>query len=433
MRVGKGFGLAMAAALAVAACGGDDDDGETAGTEAPGTESPGTTAGGATSEPATTGAASETTTAGTASGTAGGGDCTLDTPLKIGYAADFSDFGGFADVPGSEAAGVQVDLLNEAGGVGGQPIEYVIKELPEDPSGAQRVAQELLDEGVNAIIAPPFTYNGVQLIETVDGQVPIISNASTDLDMADPARGAFLMSFSDPVQAAAAAEFAADGGAATAVTFSSPDDAYFTNTTAAFTEAFAEAGGEVVRDFTFGLADEDFSSQVNELAQLDPAPDVLYTAMIMPGAGVLLEQLEAAGLGDIQVIGADSFDATVVWSAGDVANDVSFTAHTFPRDDNGVQEFLDAAEAAGAEIETVSFGALASDVVKVFAAAAEQACSVDGPTLIETISNLSDLEVTTGTVTYAGTNGVPEKDVVILTVTDGEPAFTEAFQPSFVP
>ena len=362
-----------------------------------------------------------------------GGDCTLDTPLKIGYAADFSDFGGFADVPGSEAAGVQVDLLNEAGGVGGQPIEYVIKELPEDPSGAQRVAQELLDEGVNAIIAPPFTYNGVQLIETVDGQVPIISNASTDLDMADPARGAFLMSFSDPVQAAAAAEFAADGGAATAVTFSSPDDAYFTNTTAAFTEAFAEAGGEVVRDFTFGLADEDFSSQVNELAQLDPAPDVLYTAMIMPGAGVLLEQLEAAGLGDIQVIGADSFDATVVWSAGDVANDVSFTAHTFPRDDNGVQEFLDAAEAAGADIETVSFGALASDVVKVFAAAAEQACSVDGPTLIETISNLSDLEVTTGTVTYAGTNGVPEKDVVILTVTDGEPAFTEAFQPSFVP
>ena len=133
MRVGKGFGLAMAAALAVAACGGDDDDGETAGTEAPGTESPGTTAGGATSEPATTGAASETTTAGTASGTAGGGDCTLDEPLKIGYAADFSDFGGFADVPGSEAAGVQVDLLNEAGGVGGQPVEYVVKELPERP------------------------------------------------------------------------------------------------------------------------------------------------------------------------------------------------------------------------------------------------------------------------------------------------------------
>ena len=189
----------------------------------------------------------------------------------------------------------------------------------------------------------------------------------------------------------------------------------------------------MVRDFTFGLADEDFSSQVNELAQLDPAPDVLYTAMIMPGAGVLLEQLEAAGLGDIQVIGADSFDATVVWSAGDVANDVSFTAHTFPATTTACRSSSTPPRRPAPRSRRSSFGALASDVVKVFAAAAEQACSVDGPTLIETISNLSDLEVTTGTVTYAGTNGVPEKDVVILTVTDGEPAFTEAFQPSFVP
>ncbi len=241
---------------------------------------------------------------------------------------------------------MQVDLLNEAGGVGGQQVEYIVKELPTDPSGAQRAAQEMLDEGVDAIIGPPFDYNGVPLIDTVDGQVPIISNASTDLALADPARGAFLMSFSDPVQGAAAAEFAAEQGATTAVTFSSPDDPYFTNTTAAFTETFGEAGGEVVRDFTFGIADEDFSSQVNELASLDPVPEVLYTAMIMPSTGVLLEQLAAAGL-DIQVIGADSFDATVVWGAGEVADGVAFTAHTFPRPENGVAAFLEAAAEAG--------------------------------------------------------------------------------------
>ena len=51
----------------------------------------------------------------------------------------------------------------------------------------------------------------------------------------------------------------------------------------------------------------------------------------------------------------------------------------------------------------------------------------------EGFEGITDLEVTTGHVTYAGTNGVPQKDVVILTVEDGEPTFTEAFQPSFVP
>ena len=384
---------------------------------------------------ATTPPAGATTAPGEAAGTtAPGGDCVLEEPLTIGYAADFSEFGGFADVPGSEAARVQVDLLNEAGGVGGHDVEYVVKELPTDPSAAQRAAQEMLDEGVDAIIAPPFSYNGVPLIDTVDGQVPIISNASTDLALAQPDRGAFLMSFSDPVQAAAAAEFVGgEGGATTAVTFSSPDDPYFSNTTAAFTETFEQMGHEVLRDFTFGITDEDFSSQVNELASMEQPPDVLYTAMIMPGAGVLLEQLAAAGLGDIRVIGADSFDATVVWDAGDVANGVSFTAHTFPREGNSVQEFIDSARAAGAEIDTISFGALASDVVKVFAHAAETTCSIDGAALIEAIGNITDLEVTTGSVTYAGSNGVPERDVVILTVENGKPAFTDAFRPSFIP
>ncbi len=437
MRMRRALAIGLVATVVVAACGGDDDD---AGSDAA-TTTAGSAGGADTTDAAATTAGTDTTDATDASeatiaggdGTEPAGDCALDEPLKIGYAADLSELGGFADGPGSEAAGVQVELINADGGVGGQDVQYVVKELPEDPSGAQRAAQELLDEGVNAIIAPPFGSNGVPLIETVDGQVPIISNASTDLAMVDPARGAFLMSFSDPVQGAAAAEYAAEQGATTAVTFSSPDDAYFTNTTSAFTETFTQAGGEVVRDFTFGISDEDFSAQVNELASLDPAPDVVYTAMIMPAVGVLLEQLEAAGLGDVLVIGADSFDATVVWDAGEVANGVAFTAHTFPQEGNGVAEFIAATEEAGAEIETISFGALASDVVKVFAHAAETACSLDGATLIETIAGISDLEVTTGTVTYAGTNGVPEKDVVILTVEDGEPAFTQAFRPAFVP
>ena len=98
-----------------------------------------------------------------------------------------------------------------------------------------------------------------------------------------------------------------------------------------------------------------------------------------------------------------------------------------------MQAFLDAAKAAGADIETVSFGALAADVVQVYAAAAEAACSVEPAALTAAIASLQDLEVTTGKVSYAGTNGVPDKDVVIVTVQDGAPTFTEAFRPSYIP
>jgi branched-chain amino acid transport system substrate-binding protein len=415
-------------ALVAASCGDDDDASE------PTTSEP------ATSEPATSEPASTDPPATEPAGTVGGdttaapaGDCALDAPLKIGFAADLGELAAFSDQPGSEAAEVQVGLLNEAGGVGGLPVEYVVKDIQGDPAATQRAAQELLDDGVNAIIGPPFANTGTPLLDTVDGQAPIIYMASTDPQLADPARGAFLATFSDPVQSAAAAEFAIDQGLTSAVTFSSADDVYFSGNPAYFTETFEQAGGTLVQDFSFSLADEDFSSQVNEMAALDPPPQALFTAMVMPQIATLLQQMDAAGLGDVTVIGADSFDATVVWSAGDVADGVFFAAHTFPSADNDVEAFLESAAAAGAEIETISFGALASDAVLILAHAAETACSVDPATLIATIDEITDLPVTTGSVTYAGTNGVPEKDVVILTVTGGEPALETTLRPTFIP
>jgi branched-chain amino acid transport system substrate-binding protein len=396
--------------LVVAACGGDDDAG-TADTAAPAattadpSDSPGDTP----------------------------GDCALDTALKIGFAADLGELGAFSDQPGSDAARVQIDLINAAGGVGGQPVGYVVKDIQGDPAATQRGTQELLDDGVNAIIGPPFGNTGIPLLDTVDGSAPVIYMASTDPQLADPSRGAFLASFSDPVQSAAAAEFALDRGWTTAVTFSSADDVYFSGNPRYFAEAFEQGGGTIARDFSFSLADPDFSTQVNQLASLDPRPDVLFTAMVMPQTATLLEQMNARDLGDITVVGVDGFDATVVWSAGDVANGVFFTAHTFASDANNVQQLSDAAAAAGVEIETISFGALAADAVQIFAHAAETTCSVDAATLIQAINEIEDLEVTTGEVTYAGTNGVPEKDVVILTITDAAPALETTLRPSFIP
>lgn len=361
------------------------------------------------------------------------GDCVLETPLRIGFAADLGELGAFSDQPGSEAAQVMVDMINDAGGVGGLDVEYVVKDIQGDPAATQRAAQELLDDGVNALIGPPFASTGAPLLDTVNGQAPIIFMASTDPALADPSRGAFLASFSDPVQSAAMAEWALAQGRLTAVTMSSQDDVYFSGNPEYFTTVFEEGGGTVLADYAYSLADADFSTQVNEIAALDEAPEFLFTAMVMPQTQVLLEQLDAAGLGDITVLGVDGFDATVVWSAGDIANGVYFAAHTFPLETNGVGQFLADAEAAGANIETISFGALAADAVQILAAAATESCSVDAATLISTIDGLVNQPVVTGTVTYAGTGGVPEKDVVILAVTNGEPDFVEAVRPTNIP
>ncbi|MCE9623783.1 MAG: ABC transporter substrate-binding protein [Actinomycetia bacterium] len=360
-------------------------------------------------------------------------NCTLSTPLRIGYAADLGSLGAPSDQPGSEAAQVMIDKINEAGGVGGLPVEYVVKDIEGDPAAVQLAAQELLDDGVNALIGPRFASTGTPLLDTVDGQAPVIFMASTDPALADPSRGAFLGGFTDPVQSSAMAEWTLSQGRLTAITFSSSDDRYFSSNTEYFTTVFEEGGGTVLADYPYSLADNDFSTQVNEIAALSETPDVLFTAMEMPQMEVLLEQLDTADLGAIKVLGLDGLDATVLWTAGDTANGVYFATHTFPLETNGVAQFLADTQDAGVDSRTISFRAIAADAVQILAAAATQACSVAAADLIATIDGLQNLPVTTGTVTYAGTGGVPESDVVILSIAFGVPTFVTAFRPSNIP
>ncbi len=417
--------------LLAASCGSDDGNATETTAAAPAASVSTAASSTAASSPAASSPPAATADTGSSS-SAPTDDCTLETPLKIGFAADLGELGAFSDQPGSEAAKVMVDQINASGGVGGLPIEYQVKDVQGDPAATQRAAQELLDSGVNALIGPPFSNTGLPLLDTVAGKAPVVYMASTDPSLADPSRGAFLASFSDPVQSSAVAEYALSKDYKTAITFSSTDDVYFSGNPEYFKDAFEHGGGTVERDFSFSLADTDFSTQVNDVASLDTAPQVLFTAMVMPQTQTLMEQLDAAGLGDIVVMGVDGFDATVVWSAGDIANGAVFAAHTFPQPSNGVQKFLDEAAAAGANIETISFGALAADAVQIIAAAATEACSVDSATLISTIDNLVNVPVTTGTVSYKGTGGVPEKDVVILEVKDGAPTFVEALRPTYI-
>lgn len=417
----------FAMTLLAAACGDDGDAGSDAGVDPDTTEAPG----------------AEGETEGETEGAAGtldpdaiiasaGGECETPEgePLLIGYAADFSEVGGYADVPGSQAAQYMAELINCAGGVDGTPVEVLVRDIQGDPDVTQRAAQELLDAGVQAILGPPFSDFGLPLLNVVQGQVPVIFVASTEALLADAENLSFIAAFDDRAQAQAAADFALDQGLTNAVTLSSPGIPYFEQNPAMFAERFTEGGGEYAGDFTFSLEDSDFSTQVNQIAALDPVPDVLYTAMIMPQTATLLGQLEGAGLGDITVIGADSFDATGVITAGDVADGVYYTTHGFPEEGSTMAAFLDAyAESTGEELQTVSFGALAADSVLLIANAYANAGELDPQAIGEALAQLEDVPLVTQPVTYAGTTGVPVKPVVIHQIQDGEITLADTITP----
>ncbi len=405
------------AAILVSACGGSSST------------STDTTAADAPDTTAAVAAAADTT----AAVAAAAGDCQLEEPLRIAFAADFN-LGAISDKPASAAAKFIIDGVNAAGGVGGKPVEYEVKQISADPAdypAAQRAVQELIDNGADIILGPPFSDYGNPILEITKGDVPVLFVGSTETVLPDPARGSFLVSFNDKVQGSAAAEFATSKGLKSAVMLSSNEIPYFNIPQAAFKEVFEKAGGKVEKDLAFKFGQTDFSSQVNEIKAMSPQPDAIYSSFFLPEAGVFLKQLRQAGVKST-VISADGFDASLIWSIGADAEGVYFTTHTFPSADNGVQKFLDDYAASGGEkIETVAFGALGADATQIAIKAATDACTTEGKKLIETISTLTGT-FTTGEVSYAGTAGTPNRKVTILTVKDGKPALETAFSPKVV-
>jgi branched-chain amino acid transport system substrate-binding protein len=415
------LGLVVVLTLLAAACGDGDDGGEATGS---------------------TDGATTTGETGVGGGTAGlpldeylaaDLDACAEAPtgeaLTIGYAADLSELGGFADVPASEAAAFMAELINCVGGIEGTPVEVVVQDIQGDPEVTQRAAQDLLDAGVQAILGPPFADFGLPLLQVVGGQVPVLFVGSTEPTLANAEQLSFLVPFDDTAQATVAAEFAVRQGFETAVTFSSPGP-YFGYNPEVFTEVFEAGGGEVVADYTFSLEDTDFSTQVNDLSNLPETPDVLYTAMITPQLGPLLGQIHGAGI-ELELIGADSFDATRVWDLGADAEGAYYTTHAFPEEGSPTAAFLDAFEAAnGRPLETVSFGALAGDAVLLVADAFVRAgMELDPLAIGEALGSTEGAEVVTGAVTYAGTNGVPVKPVYIHQVVEGQPVLFEKVEP----
>ena len=350
-------------------------------------------------------------------------------PLKIGYAADLSEVGGFADGPGSEAALFMAELINCAGGVEGHPVEVIVQDIQGDPEVTQRAANDLLDEGVHAILGPPFADFGLPLLQVVGGQVPTLFVASTEPTLASAEQLSFLVSFDDTRQATEAALFARDQGFETAITFSVPGP-YFGYNPEIFTEVFEENGGTVLSDYTFSLEDTDFSTQVNQATNLQEEPDLLYTAMITPQLGTLLGQMHGADLRP-EVIITDAGDATRVWDLGDPAEGVYFTTHAFPEAGSSMEAFLSAYEGArGEPLETVSFGALAADAVILVADAyVRSGLQADAAAIGEALKTAEGVEVVTGSVSYAGTDGVPRKPLYIERVESGEPALVEVVAP----
>ena len=339
-------------------------------------------------------------------------------PIKVGMAMDFSDVVGFVDIPGSNLVPYIAELANCNGGINGRPVEVQVQEVGDD---AALAAQELLDWGAHFLIGPPFADFALPILQVTEGNVPLFVAASTEPTLADAAINSWLVSFDDNLMASADAQWALNNDITRAIIFTEGEGVPYTGVNPdAFKAHFEANGGTVVSEQTYvWAADTDFSAQVNEIAGISENNEIVYSAALGFQVTALRGQLEGQGLDGLVYGGTDALDATGI-QFEDNNEGIVHTPHVSIAAGDRNDAMLAGYEAVkGEALESRGFMPLYVDSM-FLGIQAMLDCGCDDPAQIgEAVAAISGFEGLSGTITYAGTNGIPPKAVPINQIVDG--------------
>lgn len=362
-----------------------------------------------------------------------GGQKDAAASIKIGVLAPLT--GGVAQYGNAVNNGVQlyVEEYNAAGGLNGTPIELVVKDEEGDAPKAVTLFNQLLDEGVTAVIGSVTSTPTLAVVpEAFAENMPMITASATANDVTvDPATGnvytnMFRSCFIDSFQGAKMAEFAADKLSAqtAAVLFCSEDD-YSVGLKDSFVAQAAEMGMEVVATEAFGLNAVDYRGQLTNIAAKNP--DVLYIAYYYENVALAAPQIADIGL-TATLLGGDGWDGILNTIDNPQLINGAYYCSGYSTQDTSekVQNFLSGYKAKYNNEEPTMFAAQGYDAAMILIAAMEKATGEVGSeeyrlSVIEQMSNI-EIDCVTGHVTFDEQNN-PQKSCAIITIENGEGIF----------
>ncbi len=239
-------------------------------------------------------------------------------PLKIAFIGDLT--GGLAEIGVEMRDGflLAIKHINEAGGVFGQPVEFVLGDTNTDPTIAIEEARRVIEiEGVHAIVGAHSSTNSIAIAESITGPagIPQISPASSSPQLAVAEDNDFLFraTLNDKVQGPALAQLVNEQGY-TNVGVVYRDDAWGQGIAEAFEQAFTERWSGQVVLIPVAPQQPSYLSEIQQSRRNDPEALVML-AYVPEGTIILRESLEN-GLYDRFVFGPTSRNPQLLEAIG---------------------------------------------------------------------------------------------------------------------
>jgi len=204
---------------------------------------------------------------------------------------------GPIDTPARNALLMEVEKVNAAGGVNGQPITVNFVDTETKFDQYAPLAQKVIDEGANVLL--------VTCDYDVSSPAALVAESKNILNMApcigDPIygpKGGLKLGFSAgsgvPGEATNMAEFANSKGWKTAVLLKDTSIKYTQNQCAVFDKRFTELGGKVIKTYEYKQGDS-VKETVSKIAS-GTKPDVIVNCGYNPGGGQVAKEIRDGGL-----------------------------------------------------------------------------------------------------------------------------------------
>jgi branched-chain amino acid transport system substrate-binding protein len=342
----------------------------------------------------------------------------------IGVAAAQS--GGLApfDQPSYAGFSFCVDELNAKGGIAGQyPVKLEVRDTRSDMAETVKFAQEFVDLGVNFIISPADGDPTMAMGQiTGPAGIPTMTFAGTAPILTQVSEFVFGSYPADNQQAAVLGAYAAELGYKTAWLLKSPDAAYTQFGPEYFGKVFEAKGGKVIGEGSFTMNQPDFSAIVTTIQALDPQPDVIMTSAWEPDFPAFIKALRGAGI-TTPVMGADVLDTPTVRGLGDVVEGIVHTSGGYADPGSAHEDFNKRFEAATGTVADTNYVVNGCDMLGMIDAAVQAAGSTEPAAVRDALAGLTDAPGIMSNYTFAGTDRMPMRSVVLARIEGGQKVF----------
>jgi branched-chain amino acid transport system substrate-binding protein len=362
-------------------------------------------------------------------------------PILIGGVLCETGIQAYLDEPGLRGAQLAVEQLNKQGGILGRQVEFINIDGQSDPKIVEKGAEDLVEKGVVAIIAPAdFDFGSpASKVAQRAGLVGISTGASSPLYSSSVLGDKqFTLSMWNTTMGAAAAEYAyKDRGWKTAYVVTDDFLSYTTSLSQYFIEHFKNLGGTVIAEDHYTQGDGDFSAQLGRIQALQPQPDFLYFSSYMPDLAMMIRMVRDAGI-QLPVVGGDSYDDPGLFSTlgPKYGNDIFFVTHTWmgPEATQDMSHFLQVYKTKHGEAPDTAFVATGWDVIMVLAQAMEEAKTTDGAEVSKAMENLQ-FTLLTGKLDWSTAEKGHEPDIeaALVQIQNGKPSFIGWGKPENLP